>query len=150
MNITRKKQTHRLTENKLLVTSRERKGGKGKQEQRIKRYKLLRTKEATRIYCTIQGIETIFYNNYKYCISFENCELLYCTAVTSTVHQLYYNQKDFKNNIGCEWQSIWYMVHTQENAISFSFLMKQCSTCDNQREQPLGLLRCHIHITVCH
>ena len=31
------------------------------------------------IYWTTQGVEPIFYNNYKWRITFKNCESLYCT-----------------------------------------------------------------------
>ena len=51
MNIT-KKETDSHIENKLVVTSEVREGGGTWKEQRIKRYKLLCIKLATRRYCT--------------------------------------------------------------------------------------------------
>ena len=34
------------------------------------------------MYGTMQGIQPRFYNNYKWNITFKNCESLYCTPVT--------------------------------------------------------------------
>ena len=39
-------------------------------------------KKATGIYCTAQGIEPIFYNNFKYSIIYKNFESLCCTPET--------------------------------------------------------------------
>ena len=70
-------------------------GGGAIQGEGIKRYKLLGIKQATRIYCTTQETQPIFYNNFKWGIIFKTCESLYCTPVTyNVVHQLYFN---FKN-----------------------------------------------------
>ena len=49
---------------------------------------------ATRIYCKTEGIEQIFYNNYKFkgylSITFKNCESFYYIPVTcNIVYQLY-------------------------------------------------------------
>ena len=55
-------------------------------------------KKATRIYCITQGIQPIFYNNYKWRITFKNCESLYCTSVTYNIgHQLYFTEKQTHN-----------------------------------------------------
>ena len=43
---------------------------------------------------TTQEIQSIFYNNYKWNITFKNCESLYCTYVTYIMlYQLYFNKK---------------------------------------------------------
>ena len=57
----------------------------------FRKYKLPMWKlNDARIYCTAQGIQPIFYNDYKWSITFKNCESLYCTPVTYNVaHQLY-------------------------------------------------------------
>ena len=49
-------------------------------------------KVATRRYCTAQGVWLIFSNNYKLSVTFKSCKVLYCTSITYTVHQLYFNK----------------------------------------------------------
>ena len=82
VNITKKKQTHRYRKQTSNYQWGEERGegyqweeGRG---EGVKRYKLLCIKLATRIYCTTLGIQLIFYNNYKWSITFKNCELYIC------------------------------------------------------------------------
>ena len=49
----------------------------------------------TRIYCTAQRMYYIFYNNYKWSITFQNCELLGCTPETHII--LYINYISIKD-----------------------------------------------------
>lgn len=70
---------NRFTENKLVVISGERKG-EGIQGHETKRYKLLYIKEATRIHCTAQGMQPIFYKICKSRITSKNCESVCCTS----------------------------------------------------------------------
>ena len=58
-------------------------------------YKLICIKWATRIYCTPQRIQSIFYNNYTWSITFKNCESLYCIPVTYMI--LYINYTSIKS-----------------------------------------------------
>ena len=76
----KKKRSSRLTdaENKLVFTSREKEGAI--QGQGSKRYKLRYKVSQKDILCT-QGIQPIFYNNYKWSIIFKNCESLYFILV---------------------------------------------------------------------
>ena len=68
-NITKEKQTHRSREQTSVY-----RWGEGKEEVwKSKRHKLLVIKYATRIY-TKWGIQSIFYNNSKWNITFKNCE----------------------------------------------------------------------------
>ena len=57
--------------NQQLAVGRE-KGGGATEGQEIKRYKLSCIKQTTWIYCTTQGIQPIFYNNYKWAVIFKN------------------------------------------------------------------------------
>ena len=45
------------------------------------------------IHCTTQGIQLIFYNNYKWSITFKNCESLYCTLVIYIILYINYTSK---------------------------------------------------------
>ena len=70
-------------ENKLVVTSGEREGGRGKigvgeEQEQTTMYKIGKVQE----YIVQQGIQPIFYNNYKWSITFKNCESLCCTPET--------------------------------------------------------------------
>ena len=48
--------------------------------------------------CSSQGIKPIFYNNYKWNITFKKCESLCCTSeIYNIVHQLYLKKKKKKN-----------------------------------------------------
>ena len=58
-----------------------------------KRYKLLGIKYVMRIYWTTRGIEPIFYDNYKWSITFNNCESLYYTPVTYLILYSDYTSK---------------------------------------------------------
>ena len=62
------------------------------QGQESEQYKLLGIKEAARVYYTTGGIQPIFYINYKWNITFKNCDSLYCTLVTYNTVQLHFNQ----------------------------------------------------------
>ena len=39
----------------------------------------------------------MFSNNYKWSITFKNCEALYCTPVTYMVQQLYFSERRENN-----------------------------------------------------
>lgn len=39
------------------------------------------------------------YNNYKYSIAFQYCELVYCIPVTYNIVQLHFNKKNKINNL---------------------------------------------------
>ena len=84
-----------------------------KMEQETKRYRLLSVKQqATGVQCTAQGIQPIWRNNYKWSITFKNCDccapetfkILYtnCTSI-GTVKKGEWNrsQKDWKITLIC-------------------------------------------------
>lgn len=42
------------------------------------------------MYCTAWEIQPVFYNNYKWTVTFKNCESLYCTYCNlSNIVELY-------------------------------------------------------------
>ena len=72
-----------------MVTSGEWESGGGTlYGQGIKRYKLLYVKQAAGVYCITKEIQPIFYNNYKWSITYKNCESLYCIPVIYAVASL--------------------------------------------------------------
>ena len=64
-----------------------------------KRYKLLGIKYAMRIYWITRGIEPIFYDNYKWSITFNNCESLYYTPVTYLILYSDYTSKKKRTGV---------------------------------------------------
>ena len=57
----------------------------------IKRHKLLHIKkQPTRIYCTVWGIQPIFYNNYKWSIVSKDCDSLCCPPETYIILYIKY------------------------------------------------------------
>ena len=44
-------------------------------------------------YATVQGIQPIFYNNFKWNIIYRNIESLGCIPETHIIYQLYFNKK---------------------------------------------------------
>ena len=91
-----------IMDNKLVVTNGEKRGRRGSIEggKGSKRYKQLGIKYITRIYCTTQGIEPIFYNNFQWSIAFKNNESLQCTPVTYSVENNYTSIKIFLSKTG--------------------------------------------------
>ena len=78
------------TENKLEVTSGEKKGGKGKDRGGglISRNYYIYNRQATETYCTAQRMQSIFYN-YKWSIIYKHFESLCCTPENNTLIQLF-------------------------------------------------------------
>ena len=77
MYIAKQKETHGYREQSSGYQWGEGREGP-RQGQGIKRHKLLyvKNKQATKIYCTAQGIQPIFYNNFKWSIIHKNIESL--------------------------------------------------------------------------
>ena len=67
-----KKQTHTYREEISGYQWAEREGGGAKWRWESKRYKHLGIKQVTRTYCTTQGTQSMFSNNHKWNITFEN------------------------------------------------------------------------------
>ena len=85
-------QTHRFRE-RTYGCQGEKVGGKEEQGSmwRVKRYKLLGIKQATRIYHIIWVIQPIFYKTSKESIIYKSIKSLCCTPETNIVNQLYFN-----------------------------------------------------------
>ena len=86
------KTNERIEQNKNTHRHREQTSGyqwgKGSREGQVRGRRLRGTnysaysKQATKIYCTAQGMKPAVCNNYKLSIVFKNCESLSCTAKT--------------------------------------------------------------------
>ena len=74
-------------------------------------------KYATRIYCTTWGIQPVFYNNYKWSITFKNCESLYCILVTYII--LYISYTSVKKIAGSSVQRQQLPLSTSNSALVY-------------------------------
>ena len=81
------------TDSQIKKRNQQLPAGRGKegarQEQGMKRYKQLCIKEITKIHCTAQGIQPLFYNNIKQSIIYKNGGSLHCTLASNII--LYIN-----------------------------------------------------------
>ena len=93
VTITKKNQVHRYRGE----TSGHQKGeGRGEGQHRVGglRGSPVTYEISYRMHCTTEGVQSVFYNYYKWSITFKNCESLYCTPVTyNTVQQLCLEKK---------------------------------------------------------
>ena len=70
------------------------------------------------MYCTAQGIQQIFYNNYKWGVTFKNCESLCCTLVT---YIILYNILSIKDLLFLDYQFCFFFFFDLQFSLDSNF-----------------------------
>ena len=84
MNITKQKDSQIKGTNQCLPGEKGSGGTRQRWRLRGTNY-YVRNKWATKIHCTVQGIETVFYNNFKWSIIYKNVGSLCCESPETDV-----------------------------------------------------------------